>query len=525
MPPINKTYAALVPRDEDLNWGKTVTESVVAAPIQLEQAEANQTIRDADYKNLSRDLFSLRYNPVTLQPTGEGNRQIKMVIQQVLIGKGTKYILYVALTESIADIRNKRLRLRLGLGFGVGCLFAGMILLSCIYGYHFRKRRDSSNLLSMNSSSDPSSKADLEGDGVYLSIPIFSYTELGQATNNFDSEKELGDGGFGTVYYGKLKDGREVAVKRLYEHNYKRVKQFMNEVEILTRLHHKNLVCLYGCTSRRSRELLLVYEYIPNGTVADHLHGDLAKSSPLTWPIRMSIAIETASALAYLHASDIIHRDVKTNNILLDTNFSVKVADFGLSRLFPSDATHVSTVPQGTPGYVDPEYHQSYQLTDKSDVYSFGVVLIELISSMPAVDITRHRHEINLSNLAIIKIQKCAFDELIDSGLGYNSDEEVKRMTTSVAELAFQCLHHDKEMRPSMENVLHQLKIIQGGESLDNLEEVHDDNNRSTNTLPPPSPPYCDEAVLLKNILPPPSPVSVTAKWASSSSATPIEIV
>ncbi|KAJ6721180.1 LEAF RUST 10 DISEASE-RESISTANCE LOCUS RECEPTOR-LIKE PROTEIN KINASE-LIKE 1.4 [Salix viminalis] len=461
MPPINKTCAALVPRDAGLNWGKNVTESVVATPIQLEQAEANQTIRDADCKNLLRDRFSLKWI---------GLANIVLIAREILK-------------------KNNKLGLKLGLGFGVGCLFAGMILLSYIYGYHFRKRRDSSNLLSMNSSSDPSSKADLEGDG-------------------------------------KLKDGREVAVKRLYEHNYKRVKQFMNEVEILTRLHHKNLVCLYGCTSRRSRELLLVYEYIPNGTVADHLHGDLAKSSPLTWPIRMSIAIETACALAYLHASDIIHRDVKTNNILLDTNFSVKVADFGLSRLFPSDATHVSTVPQGTPGYVDPEYHQSYQLTDKSDVYSFGVVLIELISSMPAVDITRHRHEINLSNLAIIKIQKCAFDELIDSGLGYNSDEEVKRMTTSVAELAFQCLHHDKEMRPSMENVLHQLKIIQcGEESLDNLEEVHDDNNRSTNTLPPPSPPYCDEAVLLKNILPPPSPVSVTAKWASSSSATPNEIV
>ncbi|KAL9352514.1 hypothetical protein Peur_055194 [Populus x canadensis] len=494
--------------------------------------------------------------------------------------------------------KKDKLGLKLGLGFGIGCLFMGIILLSYIYLRRFKKRRDSSNLLSMNSSSDPSSKADLEGDGVYLSIPIFSYTELGQATNNFDSEKELGDGGFGTVYYGKLQDGREVAVKRLYEHNYKRVKQFMNEIEILTRLHHKNLVCLYGCTSRRSRELLLVYEYIPNGTVADHLHGDQAKSSPLTWPIRMSIAIETASALAYLHASDIIHRDVKTNNILLDNNFSVKVADFGLSRLFPKEVTHVSTVPQGTPGYVDPEYHQSYQLTDKSDVYSFGVVLIELISSMPAVDITRHRHEINLSNLAISKIQKCAFDELIDSRLGYNSDEEVKRMTTSVAELAFQCLQQDKETRPSMENVLQQLKIIQGGESMENLsnlaitkiqkcavdelidsrlgynsdeevkrmttsvaelafqclqqdketrpsmenvlqqlkiiqggessenlEEVHEDNKRSKNTLPPPSPPYCDEAGLLKNIRLPPSPVSVTAKWASSNSTTPNESV
>ncbi|XP_073267762.1 LEAF RUST 10 DISEASE-RESISTANCEUS RECEPTOR-LIKE PROTEIN KINASE-like 1.1 isoform X7 [Populus alba] len=498
---------------------------------------------------------------------------------------------------SIAKEEKDKLGLKLGLGLGIGCLL-GIILLSYIYLRRFKKRRDSSNLLSMNSSSDPSSKADLEGDGVYLSIPIFSYTELGQATNNFDSEKELGDGGFGTVYYGKLKDGREVAVKRLYEHNYKRVKQFMNEIEILTRLHHKNLVCLYGCSSRRSRELLLVYEYIPNGTVADHLHGDQAKSSPLTWPIRMSIAIETASALAYLHASDIIHRDVKTNNILLDNNFSVKVADFGLSRLFPKDVTHVSTVPQGTPGYVDPEYHQSYQLTDKSDVYSFGVVLIELISSMPAVDITRHRHEINLSNLAISKIQKCAFDELIDSRLGYNSDEEVKRTTTSVAELAFQCLQQDKEIRPSMENVLQQLKIIQGGESmenlsnlaiskiqkcavdelidsrlgynsdeevkrmttsvaelafqcwqqdketrpsmenvlqqlktiqggesLENLEEVHDDNKRSKSTLPPPSPPYCEEAGLLKNIRLPPSPVSVTAKWATSVSTTPNESV
>ncbi|OWM85551.1 hypothetical protein CDL15_Pgr010170 [Punica granatum] len=153
---------------------------------------------------------------------------------------------------------------------------------------------------------------------------------IGDATNNFDQQKELGDGGFGTVFHGKLKDGREVAVKRLYENNYKRVKQFMNEVEILARLRHPNLVILYGCTSRQSHRLLLVYEYVPNGTVADHLHGDLAKSGSLPWSTRLNIAIETASALVYLHASDIVHRDVKTNNILLDENFSVKVADFGL---------------------------------------------------------------------------------------------------------------------------------------------------------------------------------------------------
>uniref|UniRef100_A0A0V0IUM5 Putative ovule protein n=1 Tax=Solanum chacoense TaxID=4108 RepID=A0A0V0IUM5_SOLCH len=161
---------------------------------------------------------------------------------------------------------------------------------------------------------------------------------------------------FGTVYYGKLKDGREVAVKRLYEHNCKRMQQFVNEIEILTRLRHNNLVTLYGCTSRRSRELLLVYEFIPNGTLADHLHGDRVKDGSLTWLVRMNIAIETAGALAYLHASDVIHCDVKTNNILLDHNFNVKVADFGISRLFPNDVTHISTAPRGTPGYIDPKY-------------------------------------------------------------------------------------------------------------------------------------------------------------------------
>ncbi|XP_057481956.1 LEAF RUST 10 DISEASE-RESISTANCE LOCUS RECEPTOR-LIKE PROTEIN KINASE-like 1.1, partial [Actinidia eriantha] len=283
--------------------------------------------------------------------------------------------------------------------------------------------------------------------------------ELKEATHKFDPSKELGDGGSGTVYYGKLRDGREVALKRLYEYNCKQVTQFMNEIVILTCLRHRSLVTLYGCTSHQSRELL-VYEYIPNGAVADHLHGNRAKDGSLTWPIRMNIAIEIASALAYLNASDIIHRNVKTSNILLDKNLCVKVADFGLSRLFPADVTHASTAPQGTPGYVDPEYHQCYQLTDKSDVYSFGVVLIELISSMPAVDFNRHRHEINLANFAINRIQNRALNELIDPSLGFESDSSIERMTTSVAEVAFRCLQREKEMRPTMDEVLETLTGI-----------------------------------------------------------------
>ncbi|KAL3501765.1 hypothetical protein ACH5RR_036214 [Cinchona calisaya] len=369
--------------------------------------------------------------------------------------------------------------------------------------------------------SEPSSKPDLEGGSVYFGVPVFSYTELEEATNSFDASKELGDGGFGTVYHGKLRDGREVAVKRLYEHNFKRMEQFMNEIEILTRLRHRNLVTLYGCTSRRSRELLLVYEYIPNGTVADHLHGDRAHDKYLTWSHRMNIAIETADALAYLHNSDIIHRDIKTNNILLDHNFCVKVADFGLSRLFPTDVSHISTAPQGTPGYVDPEYHQCYQLTDKSDVYSFGVVLIELISSMPAVDISRHRHEINLANLAINRIQRCAFDELIDPSLGYKSDAEIMKMTTSVAELAFRCLQLEKEMRPSMQEVSETLKDIQDSKDIlvDDTNETNEAAAESRNRMVPRSP-ESEDIVLLQNVKFPSSPTSVADIWVSSSTTT-----
>ncbi|GAB2297015.1 hypothetical protein Dimus_031119 [Dionaea muscipula] len=338
------------------------------------------------------------------------------------------------------------------------------------------------------SSRQPLSKTEsnLEEQRLGFGVSLFSYRELEEATNNFEPTRVLGKGGFGAVYHGKLKDRREVAVKRLYEKNYK-VEQFMNEVEILTRLRHQNLVTLYGCTSRHSRELLLVYEYIPNGTVADHLHGDRAKPGSLSWPVRMSIAIETASALSYLHASDIIHRDVKTCNLLLDNNFTVKVADFGISRLFPSDVTHISTAPQGTPGYLDPEYYQCFQLTDRSDVYSFGVVLLELISSLPAVDMNRHRQEINLVHCAMRRIQRCAFSELVDPNLGYDSDYKVRRMTALVGKLAFQCLQHEKEFRPPMNEVLEALKRIESTdyEALEAEEkDKNDQASNSTKTIP-----------------------------------------
>ncbi|KAM3197992.1 hypothetical protein ACQJBY_073217 [Aegilops geniculata] len=323
------------------------------------------------------------------------------------------------------------------------------------------KQAVASNEFMRSGSSMTSYSKDLEMGG---SPHIFTFEELEVATDGFSASRELGDGGFGTVYKGKLKDGRVVAVKRLYKNNYRRVEQFLNEVDILSRLLHQNLVILYGCTSRMSRDLLLVYEFVANGTVADHLHGSGAAERGLTWPLRLNIAIETAEALAYLHAVEIIHRDVKTTNILLDNSFHVKVADFGLSRLFPLEVTHVSTVPQGTPGYVDPVYHQCYKLTDKSDVYSFGVVLVELISSKPAVDMSRSHSEINLANMALNRIQNHEVVQLVDPELGYDTDPETKRTIDSVAEVAFQCLQMERDLRPSIKEVVEILTCVRDGD-------------------------------------------------------------
>ncbi|MED6144000.1 hypothetical protein PIB30_011244 [Stylosanthes scabra] len=373
---------------------------------------------------------------------------------------------------------------------GLSTGFAAMIIIAlaqlCAILLLYKRRHNSSgyqgklwNMYSRSPNSNTNPK--LESGNVYFGIPLFSYEELQDATNNFDQTKELGEGGFGTVYYGKLRDGREVAVKRLFERNYKPVESFINEIQILTRLRHTNLVSLYGCTSRHSRELLLVYEYIPNGTLSYHLRlrrGDNTStaSSLLPWPVRMKIAIETASALAYLHACGIIHRDVKTSNILLDNNFGVKVADFGLSRLFPNNVSHVSTAPQGTPGYVDPEYRLCYQLTNKSDVYSFGVVLVELISALPAVDVNRERDDIKLANVAVRKFKKGEFWELVDPSLEIQLDYVSRRMIILVAKLAFQCLQGENDLRPSMAEVLEALQRIEiGREEAENLEgrEVH----------------------------------------------------
>ncbi|XP_022635830.1 LEAF RUST 10 DISEASE-RESISTANCE LOCUS RECEPTOR-LIKE PROTEIN KINASE-like 1.4 isoform X2 [Vigna radiata var. radiata] len=426
--------------------------------------------------------------------------------------------------DQLCSTPGKRNNVGVAIGATVGGVAALVVILGCVYFMIQRRRKIYQKSRSMELFIAPTSSGDTFASttitsqslssyqssnpvtrSYYFGVQVFTYEELEEATKNFDASRELGEGGFGTVYKGELKDGRTVAVKRHYESNSRRIVQFMNEVQILARLRHKNLVTLFGCTSKHSRELLLVYEFIPNGTVAYHLQGRGSKSTLLPWPIRLNIAVETAEALAYLHANDVIHRDVKTNNILLDDQFCVKVADFGLSRDFPTDVTHVSTAPQGTPGYVDPEYYQCYQLTDKSDVYSFGVVLVELISSLQAVDINRNRSDVNLSNMAIKKIQNQELHELVDPYLGFEKDPAMRRMTTAVAELAFRCLQQERDLRPCMDEVVEILRGIKS-DGLGGREETEILDIRT------------DEAILLKKAHSPVSPNSVVDNWVSGSS-------
>ncbi|KAM0870256.1 hypothetical protein ACQ4PT_040132 [Festuca glaucescens] len=387
-----------------------------------------------------------------------------------------------------------------GLAAALLCLV--VLGIACIIQNVRRKRKRSASLdgLIIDGGSplaSPKKEFTLAGS---LLTHIFTYEELDEATDGFSDTRVLGSGGFGTVYKGILRDGSVVAVKRLYKNSYKSVEQFENEVDILSRLRHPNLVAFYGCTSSSQgscwRDLLLAYEFVPNGTLADHLHSD-GEARLLAWPTRLSIAVEVAAALAYLHARQVVHRDVKTSNILLDEEFHVKLADFGLSRLFAPDATHVSTAPQGTPGYVDPAYHHRYQLTDKSDVYSFGVVLVELVSSRPAVDMTRAGADVNLASMAVRMIQCCEIDRLVDPRLGYGSAaSETVKTVDLVAEVAFRCLQPEQDVRPCISEVL------------DVLREAHQRMMEKADCA------ARDDAVLLKESRDD-SPDSVMHQWIS----------
>ncbi|VYS46767.1 unnamed protein product [Arabidopsis thaliana] len=291
-----------------------------------------------------------------------------------------------------------------------------------------------------------------------VDVKIFTEDGMKKATNGYAESRILGQGGQGTVYKGILPDNSIVAIKKARLGDSSQVEQFINEVLVLSQINHRNVVKLLGCCLE-TEVPLLVYEFITNGTLFDHLHGSMIDSS-LTWEHRLKIAIEVAGTLAYLHSSasiPIIHRDIKTANILLDVNLTAKVADFGASRLIPMDKEELETMVQGTLGYLDPEYYNTGLLNEKSDVYSFGVVLMELLSGQKALCFKRPQSSKHLVSYFATATKENRLDEIIG---GEVMNEDNLKEIQEAARIAAECTRLMGEERPRMKEVAAKLEAL-----------------------------------------------------------------
>ncbi|KAK9673425.1 hypothetical protein RND81_12G167000 [Saponaria officinalis] len=350
------------------------------------------------------------------------------------------------------------------LGFVAGLGFVLLVLGSYgLYRYVKRRReirrkaehfkRNGGLLLQQQLSAD---------EGVVETTKIFTVTELEKATDNFNENRILGQGGQGTVYKGMLMDGKIVAIKKAKKVDESQVGQFVNEVVILSQINHRNVVKLLGCCLE-TEVPILVYEYVPNGTLYEHIHGQ-SEEFHVGWKMRLQIAAESADVVAYLHSSSsapIYHRDIKSTNILLDEKYRAKVSDFGTSKAINIDQTHVTTVVLGTYGYLDPEYFQSNQFTEKSDVYSFGVVLVELISGKKPICPTGDGGWISLATEFLSHMEESRLSDMLDARIIEEGKEDE---FMAVAELARKCLNMNGKQRPIMKEIAVQLDSIRSSQ-------------------------------------------------------------
>ncbi|XP_042426582.1 probable LRR receptor-like serine/threonine-protein kinase At1g67720 isoform X2 [Zingiber officinale] len=333
------------------------------------------------------------------------------------------------------------------------CLLLMVVLICCLFVRKSKKNVSEDN----NVNAQPAQKL-----GTFFSevsaetAHRFPLSEIEHATGKF--EKRIGSGGFGIVYYGKMMDGKEIAVKVLNNDSYQGIREFINEVTLLSRIHHRNLVTFLGY-SQQDGTNILVYEFMHNGNLKEHLRGPLIRERTLSWINRLQIAEDAAKGIEYLHTGcspTIIHRDLKSSNILLDKQMRAKVSDFGLSK--PAvDGSHVSSRVRGTVGYLDPEYYTSQQLTEKSDVYSFGIILLELISGQEPI--SNESFGLNCRNIvawAKSFIESGNVEAIIDPSL---QDDFNLQAMWKIAEISIMCVKPYGSQRPPMTEVL---KEIQG---------------------------------------------------------------
>ncbi|CAL5343915.1 unnamed protein product [Camellia sinensis] len=286
---------------------------------------------------------------------------------------------------------------------------------------------------------------------------MYSLKELLHATNSFHIDNKIGEGGFGSVYWGRTSKGAEIAVKRLKAMSGKAEMEFAVEVEVLGRVRHKNLLGLRGFYAG-GEERLIVYDYMPNHSLITHLHGQLAADCLLDWPRRMTIAIGSAEGLAYLHHETnphIIHRDIKASNVLLDSEFQAKVADFGFAKLIPDGVTHLTTRVKGTLGYLAPEYAMWGKVSESCDVYSFGILLLEIISAKKPIEKLAGGVKRDIVQWATPYVNKGAFEHIADRRLNGKYD---RAQLKTVIMIAMRCTDSNPDNRPSMLQVVEWLK-------------------------------------------------------------------
>ncbi|XP_024974250.1 probable serine/threonine-protein kinase At1g01540 [Cynara cardunculus var. scolymus] len=285
----------------------------------------------------------------------------------------------------------------------------------------------------------------------------YTLRELEAATNGFAAENVIGQGGYGIVYYGVLETKTQVAVKNLLNNRGQAEKEFEVEVEAIGRVRHKNLLRLLGYCAEGAHRIL-VYEYVNNGNLEQWVHGDVGPCSPLTWEIRMKIIIGIAKALTYLHEGlepKVVHRDIKSSNILLDKSWNPKVSDFGLAKLLGADRSYITTRVMGTLGYVAPEYASTGMVNERSDVYSFGILFMELISGRYPVDYKRPKEEVHLVDwLKKMVNEKCPEKVLDPKMIEKPSSSIVKRVLL----VALRCVDSNSEKRPKIGHVVHMLE-------------------------------------------------------------------